>query len=178
MGFTQFAITAVWILSMGKYDLTSFFERFVFIYFVISNGFLINSRGVASSPQRRYNLRRRTRDTDSEDWDQDLQQQQYSSRQRLIPGEDDEYDEYERRPQPTGLFSPIIRLWNFVKMCIDVFFLGIYTVFGWTFGRFVEEEGQLIPKKYSRRSNASRNGSVRSGTANGSIEETYGIFYL
>lgn len=133
-------------------------------------------------------MRRRGQDNDSEIWDQDLQDQQYSSREPLInEDEDEEYDRRSQRlPPPSGIFAPIIRIWRFIKMCCDLFFLGLYTAFGWTFGRYVEEDGELVKKKHARRSRPSRNGSMRSnGTRNGDVSqgeladlETYGIFLL
>jgi hypothetical protein len=63
MGLTQAIIHIIWVISGGRYDLTQFFERYVFYINTISDYFF---RGVSSSPQRRYNLRRRNRESDSE----------------------------------------------------------------------------------------------------------------
>ncbi|KAI6184871.1 hypothetical protein M3Y97_00643300 [Aphelenchoides bicaudatus] len=141
IGFTQFVITAVWVCTMGKYDLTSFFEK-----------------GVNSSPQRRYNLRRRRdRDTDSDTISQDSFQDQYTSQDQLL-----EDDNNSRRREPTGVFAPVKRAWSFVKMCGDLLLLGFYFVFGWTFGRFTEDEGQLKTKRQAKKDQLSRAGSFGS----------------
>lgn len=129
-------------------------------------------RGVASSPQRRYNLRRRTRDADDDTISQDSYTEQYTSQDQLL---DDESNR-RRWKQPAGLFAPAKRAWNLVKMCADLLLLGLYTVFGWTFGRFVEHEGQLMTKKQSKKEQLTRRGSARSGTTENVQKETYGIF--
>ncbi|KAI6213241.1 hypothetical protein M3Y94_00127400 [Aphelenchoides besseyi] len=100
--------------------------------------------------------------------------------------EEDEEEEDNREADDTTSVSslitmPVRRGYDLVKMVVDLMFLGVYALFGWTFGRYdVDQEGVVTRRQRgSRRSTGRRSTAGEDGdwqqTASSSAHHRYNL---
>ncbi|KAI6185267.1 hypothetical protein M3Y98_00004400 [Aphelenchoides besseyi] len=96
----------------------------------------------------------------------------YSQAPTVQMRDSDEEEEYREADDTTSVSSlitmPVRRGYDLVKMVVDLMFLGVYALFGWTFGRYdVDQEGVVTRRQRgSRKSTGRRSAAGQDGDSN------------